>query len=138
MNRKSILLAVFAIALSIAVRYARAVSGPLGFGVLFDSANTASTAVYRDGSGNFSAGTVTASLTGAVTTTAAFVSVSSATTANSPFSLDGQYTTAQIQAKTPTVAGQLVYNTTLANVCVSTGATVQGYKLVGTATTTCQ
>jgi hypothetical protein len=48
------------------------------------------------------------------------------------------YTTGQIQAKTPTQAGQLIYNVTLANVCVSTGATVQGYKLVGTASTTCQ
>jgi hypothetical protein len=67
-------------------------------------------------------------------------SVKSSSSVTSGFSLwiDGAYTTAQLQAKNPGKAGVLVFNSTLLNICVSTGATVQGYKLVGTASTTCQ
>jgi hypothetical protein len=95
--------------------------------VTADSDNTAFTIPYRDSSGNFVAGTISAK-----------ISASSSTTSGFTITLEGAYTTAQIQAKTPTAAGQLVYNSTLANVCVSTGATIQGYKLVGTASTACQ
>ncbi len=76
-------------------------------------------------------------VTGASAMTGA-VSVSTAAAGATPFVIDGAYSTVQIQAKTPTAAGQLVYNTTLANVCVSTGTTIQAYKLAGTASTTCQ
>lgn len=49
------------------------------------------------------------------------------------------FTTAQLQATTPSAVGQIVYNSTLPNLCVSTGtATLEAYKLVGTAATTCQ
>ena len=71
------------------------------------------------------------------TTAFGTISVSSAATANLPFVLDGQYTSAQLVAKTPSAAGQLVYNTTISEVCVSTGATVQGYARVKDAAT-CQ
>lgn len=52
---------------------------PSGTGIA--SANTASTLVFRDGSGNFSAGTITAALTGTATlaTTAANLSISGQT-----------------------------------------------------------
>lgn len=105
--------------------------------VICDSASTAETCVYRDTSGNFSAGTITASLTGAVTTTSGVVQVSSATTSAFSLSLDGAYTSAQIQAKTPARKGMLVYNTTLSVICVSTGTTVQGYAAVAD-NTACQ
>lgn len=40
-------------------------------------------------------------------------------------------TTAQIQALTPDAAGYLVYNTTLKEICVSTGTTIQAFQIVG-------
>ncbi len=107
---------------------------------LADSANTARTIAYRDANGDFAAGTITVTAisgSGAISTTGG-VKASSSTTSNLPFVLDGMYTTAQVQAKTPTAAGQLIYNVTLGDVCVSTGTTIQGYKVVGTASTTCQ
>ena len=52
--------------------------------------------------------------------------------------IDGAYTTVQVQAKTPTAAGQLIWNSTLSDLCVSTGTTVEGYKLARSASTTCQ
>ena len=115
--------------------------------------NTTSPATALDVSGTITATAITSTLTGAsslnvlktgdtmtgaLTITAAGVSASSSATSGVVLQLDGAYTTAQIQAKTPTAAGQLVYNSTLANICVSTGAVVQGYKLAGSASTTCQ
>lgn len=50
----------------------------------------------------------------------------------------GSFTTAQVQGKTPGAAGELIFNSDIANVCVSTGTTIQGYKLIGSASTTCQ
>jgi hypothetical protein len=47
-------------------------------------------------------------------------------------------TTTEIKADTPLVVGLLAYNTTISNLCVSTGAVIQGWKLAGTASTTCQ
>ena len=47
-------------------------------------------------------------------------------------------TTTQVQAATPSAVGQVIYNSTLNNVCVSTGTTIEGYKMVGTASTACQ
>lgn len=47
-------------------------------------------------------------------------------------------TSAQIAASTPVSVGIIAYNSTIANVCVSTGTTLMGYKLIGTASTTCQ
>jgi hypothetical protein len=47
-------------------------------------------------------------------------------------------TTTDIRADTPAVAGLLAYNSTISNLCVSTGAVIQGWKLAGTASTTCQ
>lgn len=70
--------------------------------------------------------------------TGASVSVSSNATSGNKFVIDGAYSTAEIQAKTPSAAGQLIFNVTLGNVCISTGTTIQGYKLAGTASTTCQ
>lgn len=46
-------------------------------------------------------------------------------------------TTAQVQASTPGRAGTLIYNSTLSQVCVSTGTTLQGYGRVSNAAT-CQ
>lgn len=77
-------------------------------------------------------------LNGATTATAAQIIVSTAAGSSASLVLDGAYTTAQIQAKTPTAAGQVIWNSTLGNLCVSTGAVVEGYKLAGTASTTCQ
>lgn len=93
------------------------------------SAATADTVVYRDDNADFAAHSVAIS---------GLVSVSSSATSGIVFVLDGAYTTAQIEAKTPSAAGQLVFNSTLGNVCISTGTTVEGYKLAGTASTTCQ
>lgn len=105
----------------------------LTLNVLTSTSGTITTLV----STTFSAATVSA--TGAISTTGGGVKASSSTSSNLPLVLDGMYTTAQIQAKTPSAVGQLVYNVTLGNVCVSTGsATAQAYKLVGTASTTCQ
>jgi len=99
--------------------------------VTADSEATAFTIPYRDASGNFAAG-ISAVGSNDIT-------VSSAATSAFSLVLDGAYTTPQIQAKTPSAVGQLVYNTTLNNLCISTGAaTAQAYKLVGTASTTCQ
>lgn len=99
--------------------------------VIADSAATAETIVYRDTSGDFSSGTIS-------TVGEYGMKVSSSATSAFSLRIDGAYTTAQIQAKTPTNAGELVYNTTLPNLCISTGTTVQAYKLAGTAATTCQ
>ncbi len=77
--------------------------------------------------------------TSSATFQATTVGVSSAATSAFALCLDAAYTTAQLQAKTPAKVGCLVYNTTLNNVCVSTGAaTAQAYKLIGTASTSCQ
>lgn len=96
--------------------------------VTADSAATPLTIIYRDSDGDAAV----------VDLTATTVATSSAATSAFSLTLGGAFTTAQIQAKTPSAAGQLVYNSTLNQVCVSTGATVQGYKVVGTASTTCQ
>ena len=103
--------------------------------VTADSEATAFTIPYRDASGNFSVGTLTG---GVLAVGANDVVTSSAATSSASLSIDGAYTTAEIQAKTPVRAGMLVYNATLNNLCISTGTTIQGYKLAGTATTTCQ
>lgn len=76
--------------------------------------------------------------TGAISTTGGGISASSGTSAGAtPFMLDGSYTSAALVAKTPARAGQLVFNSTLSEVCVSTGATVFGYARVKDAAT-CQ
>lgn len=79
-----------------------------------------------------------ANVSGNIASTAALLSVSSSATSAFSLTIDGAYTSAQIAAKTPSKAGQLIFNTTLPNLCVSTGATIQGYKLAGTASTACQ
>lgn len=88
---------------------------------------------------NVYATTLTGNLVGGVTTTASSVAASSSTTSAFSIALVGAYTTAQLQVSTPTALGQLIYNSTLSNVCVSTGTTaVEQWKLVGTSATTCQ
>lgn len=49
----------------------------------------------------------------------------------------GVLTTAQVQAKIPGRIGALIYNSTVSQVCVSTGTTIQGYARVSTGAT-CQ
>ena len=57
-------------------------SAPITLGTDATNSNTPSTVVARDGSGNFSAGTITASLTGNATTATSATTAATATTAN--------------------------------------------------------
>lgn len=122
---KKIVLAVLVGIITVAVAHSITVNPASS--VTADSEGTAFTIPYRDANGDFAAGTI-----------AAKVSASSSTTSVFTITLEGAYTTPQIQGKTPSAAGQLVYNSTLKNVCVSTGTTVQGYKLIGTTATACE
>lgn len=126
----------------LAVEIGRADSVNPASNVTADSANTAGTIVYRDSSGNFAAGTITATAVTAATSltvSAGKVSVSTAAVGATALVLDGSYSTVQLRLKTPTAVGQIIFNTTLGNICVSTGtATAEAYKLAGTASTTCE
>ena len=81
-----------------------------------DSANTASTFVFRDASGNFSAGAISAS--GAVAVTGDVVSVATSSTSNFPVRLRGAYTTTQL-ASLSAAPGDIVVNITVPMICVS-------------------
>ena len=81
------------------------------------STNTASKVVARDGSGNFAAGTITATLSGAATTagtvtTAAQPNITSVGTLSS-LSVSGQLTNANLTTGGNTTAGSLTGNWTL-------------------------
>lgn len=131
--KKTLVLAVLILGLAVAGYAIRVNPGSSASG---DSASTAETLVYRDASADFAADVVTVAtlaattsitLTGNQAVTSGSVQVSSSAVGAASLTLDGAYTTAQLVAKTPARTGMLVFNTTLLEMCVSTGTAVSSY-----------
>jgi len=113
-------------------------------GVVYTNANTASTVVQRDASGNFSAGTITAALTGAATSAATWTTGITITIGPTGKSVNGSanvtWTTAEIGINTTNVlsatagasvgaVGTYAYLGDTVSTTYSEGATVAGSQL---------
>jgi hypothetical protein len=99
-NNGTLTLAVSGTGLSGSASFTANQSGASTFTVTSNatSANTVSTIVARDGSGNFSAGTITASLTGTATTTTNIPNLTGAITSNNTTTSLGSFTSANLAA----------------------------------------
>ena len=115
------------------------------------SANTVSTIVARDGSGNFSAGTITASLTGTATSTTNIPNLTGAITSVNTTTSLGSFTSAQLAtaltdetgsganvfATSPTLVTPVLGAATATSIVVSSGSTFSnGPVFVGSGTST--
>jgi hypothetical protein len=92
------------------------------------NANTASAIVARDASGNFSAGTISAALTGNVTGNVS--GSSGSTTGNAATVTNGVYTT-----DTGTVTSTMILDGTIVNADINASAAIAASKISGTAYT---
>lgn len=103
----------------------------------YASTNTASTLVFRDGSGNFAAGTITANLTGNASTVTTNANLTGAVTSVGNATSLGSFTSANLAAaltdETGTGANVFANSPTLVTPALGTPSALVGTNITGTA-----
>ena len=153
-NDGTLTLAVSGTGLSGSASFTANQSGASSFTVTSNAtnANTASTIVARDASGNFSAGTITASLTGTATSTTNIPNLTGAITSNNTTTSLGSFTSAQLAtaltdetgsganvfATSPTLVTPVLGAATATSIVVGSGVTINasGINVTGVITAT--